>query len=276
MNCHEFQAQLDLAIDQRRAVSADSGVLRDADAVAHTESCADCSQLYDEYLLIETALVAWKPRRPMVDLSDRVIETARAEGLISSNGFVVHKSVRAGVAVVGRSDGERQCDDQLQSRGSQQLTVDRGERAGAPVGRSVWPTIVTVALVLIAVAIVFRDQPKQIADDKGPPRSVFPDTQSDELNESQDQVADLGHLIADAQSAWLGITRRASHRASGLGVFIPNLNAELGITGSPELHQGVPEESTPDGEGQSAEPSAVERTFDFLFDRTDSSESQTI
>lgn len=261
MNCQEFQEQLDAALDERSVISADGESSIDRDTVAHAESCSDCQLLYEEHVLIEAALASWIPRRPVIDVADRVIEAARQEGLITSNGAdvaseVVSEFVSAEVLNSHLSPVVRPADT---SEGSPR--------------RSLWPTVTTVALVLIAIAIVFNDQPNQVAeidsqDDQHIPR-LIPTPQPEQLDEPQDQLADIGELVADARSAWQGILRRVSHQASGFRVFVPDFDDELGIT------KGiVPDEA--DDNAEPIEPSAMDKAFWFLFDDADTVSVQTI
>lgn len=268
MNCKTFREQLDAALDERRAVSGRASSA-DADVLAHAESCADCRVLYEEHVLIETALAAWKPLQAAFDLTDRVIEAAREEGLISSNGAT---------EVVG----PRLHDGLLNSDHGPVVAQESSSRA--PARRSIWPTLVTISLVLVAVAIVFRrkpeniDQPESIVEESQP-QELFPDRQPEPLDGSQDQIADISHLVADAQSAWQGITSRFSHQANSLKVFVPDLKSELGISGVAESLNLEPKAFDPDGDPDSStptEPSAVEKAFEFLFDDAESAGTRTI
>ena len=162
MNCQEIREQLDSALDNQVSVSAEAGVDRNAELVAHVESCADCRVLYEEHLLIESALAVWTPRRPEVDLSDRVIEAARQEGLISSNGSVVGSKVAT-------------VDPRVARLSSDDKPVVRAASDASPTNHSIWPTVVTVALVLVAVAIVFREKPSNIAKNGDTPEQSVPD-----------------------------------------------------------------------------------------------------
>jgi hypothetical protein len=273
MNCQEVREQLDAALDDQRVVSGQFDVVRDADVVAHAESCPDCRVLYDEYLLIESALAVWVPRRPAVDLTDRVIEAARREGLISSTGSAVSGKVDE----VGKVDGAVPRAGRLTS-GDEPVFLAATEETPA-AGRNVWPTLVTVALVLAAVAIVFREKPGTIAHREKTPQPSVPDSPPGLLDPRQDQVADIGHLVADAQSAWRGIASRVSHQASGFSVFVPNLTSELGIAdviGSADDNSGS---ASPDDDAQrqeTSQPSAVDKAFEFLFDKAEPAGTLTI
>ena len=270
MNCQEFREQLEAALDQRRSVSNQTASAGDVHAVAHAESCVDCRVLYEEHVLIQTALAAWTPRRPVVDLADKVIEAARQEGLISSNGTIV--ADRAGTRPGARH-----------SRQNPIAPITAGPAEGAPEfpyrRSTILATVTTILLVLMAAFIVFRDGRSQIAKDLQPDHQLFPDRQPERLDESPDQLADIGHLVADAQSAWRGLTSRVSHQASSLSVFVPDLKNELGISSAVSPFEMIPDDSNPDRDSaprRTTSPSAVEKAFEFLFDDADSAGTRTI
>jgi hypothetical protein len=270
MNCQKFHEQLDAALDQRRFVSSQTGSVGDADLVAHAESCADCRVLYEEHVLIETALAAWTPLRPAVDLTDKVIEVARKEGLISSNTSAIAVS----------SDAKAR---ELSSDNSPYVMVSAGPSDDSfdflHRRSTILAMATTAVLLLIAAFIVFRDGQNQLAKDQQPAQQLFPDRQPEQLDEPQDQLADIGHLVADAQSAWQGITRRVSHQASGLSVFVPDLKTELGISDTAGSFEMIPDDPNPDGGSimrKATQPSAVEKAFEFLFDDDESAGTQTI
>jgi len=276
MNCQEVREQLDAALDEQRVVSGQTNVDRDADVVAHAESCPDCRVLYEEHLLIESALTVWTPRRPAVDLTDRVIEAAREEGLISSNGSAVAADVGNAELRVG----------QLGSDDSPYLFTAALPRTGLFDTPSrlqsrlqILATATTAVLLLLAAFIVFREGQNQMAKDERPAQQLSPDRQLRQLVEPQDQVADIGHLVADAQSAWQGITSRVSHQASGFSVFVPDLKNELGISDMMESPERAPGSVNPDNDEESQKstrPSAVEKAFEFLFDEAGSGNTRTI
>lgn len=258
MNCQEFCEQLDAALDERRMVSRQTGSAGEtsapnAEIIAHAESCPDCQLLYEEHVLIETALAAWMPLRTAFDLTDRVIEAAREEGLISSNSSSMPD---AGPAI-----------EVLDSDRSAAVAPENVSEL--PARRNIWATVVTVALVLAAVTLVFRERSGNVVKQDKTPLPFSPNSQPEQLNEPQDQLADIGHLVADAQSAWQGITSRVSHQASGFSVFVPNLTDDLGISDVTGSLETAPEATDPNDRSEPAEPmepSAVEKAFEFLFD----------
>lgn len=277
MNCQEVREQLDAALDDQRVVSGQTDVARDADVVAHAESCPDCRVLYEEHLLIESALAVWTPRRPAVDLTDRVIDAARQEGLISSNGSAVAAEVATEVGSADLRVGQLGSDDSSFGVTSSRLSNDASDFVRRR--STILAAATTAVLILLAAFIVFREGQNQMAKDVRPAEQLFPDQQPRLLDDSQDQVADIGHLVADAQSAWRGITSRVSHQASGFSVFVPDLKNELGISDVMESPDGTPDSASPDNDDESQNsprPSAVEKAFEFLFDDAESGNTRTI
>lgn len=276
MNCQEVREQLDAALDDQRVVSGQTDVARDADVVAHAESCPDCRVLYEEHLLIESALAVWTPRRPAVDLTDRVIDAARQEGLISSNGSAVGAEVATEVGSADLRVGQLGADD------SPYLFTEALPRTGlfdAPSRLQILAAATTAVLIFLAAFIFVRERQNQMAKDVRPAEQLFPDQQPQLLDGPQDQHADISHLVADAQSAWRGITSRVSHQASGFSVFVPDLKNELGISDVMESSDGTPGSASPDDEDESQNsprPSAVEKAFEFLFDDAESGNTRTI
>lgn len=255
MNCQEFQESLERSVDERRPLrSPDAAVDNLIDD--HVAECSQCAKLLEQHLLLEAALTEWKPRKRSIDLGDRVLTAVLAD--------------RDGTA--GTAGGD-------EPKPAVSPSVEVSPRA------NFWPTVVTVALVLLAVAVVFRDRPNQVADDRtkdSPTESPLFPREPEEKLDDQEQLADLSHLIADAQSAWYGIASRASSRASGLSVFVPDLDSGLGIT-DVSLPLASPTEETPDtpqeasgSSSESSEPSAVEKTFHFLFDQATPAGTRTI
>lgn len=265
MNCQEIREHLDAALDDQRVISSQANDPRHAEVLSHVESCPNCRVHYEEHLVIGMALAAWVPKRPAVDLTDRVIAAARQEGLVSSNDS----------AVAGTFDctSMGDADPRVGTLGSDAgVVVPPSADNTSPQGRNIWPTVVTVALVLMAVAIVFREKPGTVAIKDPAPEHLVPEL----FRPPQDQVADISHLVADAQSAWQGITSRVSHQASGFSVFVPDLKDELGIS---DDQNSAPDSnnSTDDAVPQtSPNPSAVEKAFEFLFKDDDSSGTLTI
>ena len=240
MNCNEFQSQLDQALDERQP--SDQELLS-----GHAASCPACQRLWDDWLLLEQAVNAWKdrPTTVEVDLTDRVIDAARGEGLVSANGMPVDSA-----PVIDPPDiGTRR--------------------------RGLLPLIVTAALVLIAALVVFRDGQNHVANNDGnepdekppeelvvvPDESIVPDLPDIPLPEQQ---PDFDHMIADARLAWQSLTQRASLQANSFSVFIPSRD-DIGLEESDEVE---PEESPEEPAVPVPLPDGVNRAFDFLFEQS--------
>lgn len=251
MNCHEFQSQLDDALDQR--LSPDHSSLS-----GHASSCPECRRLWEDWLLLERAVGEWKNHREPVevDLTDRVIAAASREGLVVSNGRPVSKApaVRT-VPGGGASPAEPEVP-----------------------GRGLWPLLVTVALVLLAAFIVFREGPDQIAvnppEEDEPTEFVrIPDNVPVPDIPLPEEQPDLDHLIADTRSAFRSLTHQAAAQASDLIVFLPDLREDIGLEDKDETQ---PAEVQDINVGPVPLPDRVNRVFDFLFDQAATEESETI
>ena len=266
MNCQEIREELNDALDNQRCITSQKNDPRHAEVLLHVESCSDCRPHYEEHLLIATVLAAWAPQRTAVDLTDRVIEAVRREGLVSSNG-----SAMAEAFTGTKIDDTDLRESRLESDAD--VVVCPGTDETSPQGRNIWPTIVTVALVLMAVAIVFREKPETIAVNDHPQDQVVPEQPAEFFQQPQDQVADVSHLVADAQSAWQGITSRVAHQASSFSVFVPDSKHELGILDAPNPAVDSGDDVVPQ---KSSEPSVVEKAFEFLFKDDDLSGTLTI
>lgn len=265
MNCQQFREQLGTALDERRPVVSSMNSSEVTDVMAHASSCSDCRSIYEKHVLLETALTAWKPEQPSVYLTDRVIEAARREGLVSSNGSTPPTEVLQNNA------------QPALAKFPQDSAASLPVPTESPDRRSIWPTVATVALVLLAVLIVFREKPGRLARQNQTPQQLFPVPRSQDQEESQDQLADIGHLVADAQSAWQGITSQVTHQASGLSVFVPDLKNELGISDVTDSSTAPSDDSSDENPEprRTSEPSAVEKAFQFLFDDAEPAGSQT-
>ena len=269
MNCQEIREELNGALDNQRSITSQTNDPRHAEVLLHVESCSDCRLHYEEHLLIATVLAAWAPQRTAVDLTDRVIDVVRREGLVSSNESAVTEAFTG-----TKMDNADLQEGRLESDAD--VVVRSGPDETLPQGRKIWPTIVTVALVLMAVAIVFREQPGTIAVNDHLQEQVVPEQPAELFQQPQDQVADISHLVADARSAWQGITSRVSHQASGFSVFVPDLKHELGIPDAPNPAVDSSDASDDVVPQKSSEPSTVEKAFEFLFKDGDLSGTLTI
>jgi len=269
MNCQEIREELNGALDNQRSITSQTNDPRHAEVLLHVESCSDCRPHYEEHLLIATALAAWAPQQTPVDLTDRVIDTIRQDGLVSSNGSAVagaFTSTKMGDA--GLREGRLESDTDVVVRSDTDET--------SPQGRNIWPTIVIVALVLMTVAIVFREKSGTIAVNDHPQEQVVPEQLAELFQQSQDQIADVSHLVADARSAWQGITNRVSDQARGFSVFVPDSKHDLGIPDAPNSAVDSGDASDEVVPQNSSEPSAVEKAFEFLFKNDELSSTLTI
>lgn len=248
MNCTEFQSQMDRSLEERCP-------LDETALGGHAASCADCRPLWEDWLLLERAIGQWNQRGDVLDseLTDRVIEAARREGLVSSDGVPVADAPVVNAPVV-------------------QPNAESSHR------RSIWPLLVTAALVLLAVLIVFREKPNQVAHQQPeapgePTRLVtIPDRLPVPDIALPEEQPDLNHVLADARSAWKLLTQRAAAQASDLRVFVPDIRSDIGLEAESETQ---PEDDPENGVLPMPLPDGVNRAFDFLFEAAGDDESQT-
>lgn len=246
MNCNDFQSQLDQALDERQP--PDQELLS-----GHAASCPACQRVWDDWLLLDQAIGVWRDRAAAeVDLTDRVIDAARSEGLLSVNGMPV---------------------DSAPTIEPPDVSTRR---------RGILPLIVTVALVLIAAFVVFRDGQNQVANNEGndpdgkppeelvvvPDDSIVPDLPDIPLPEQQ---PDFDHMLTDARTAWQSLKQRASLQANSFSVFMPGRD-DIGLEESDEPE---PEESPEEPIAPLPLPDGVNRAFDFLFEQSGAEEAET-
>jgi hypothetical protein len=221
MNCEQFQNEIERTIDERSSSAPVS-----ANLAGHADSCEACRSVWQDFLLLESALASWT--EPVeIDLVDRVVAAALKD--------------------------------------ESPETSSNAEQYTATLHRRTWWTVATVAAVLLGAAFVFQSGPDQTADDDSPVPAPGDTPFNPELNED-DQYAGVDELLASTRSAWEGIASKAVNQANGLSVFVPDLNSDLGLPGSdsPSDTEGAsPGESPEEG---SLIPGEVDRAFDFLLD----------
>lgn len=229
MNCEQFQNEIERAIDERSSSASVNANLARANLTGHADSCESCRAAWQDFLLLESALASWT--EPVeVDLVDRVVSAARED---------------------------------LSKAADSVPSPLRGEGT-----KRTWLTVAAVAVVVLGAAIAFRTDQDQTADNDSPlpaPEQNAPFTP--DLNED-DQYAGVDELLASTRSAWEGIASKAANRASGLSVFVPDLESDLGL---PVSSEQKPEELSPkvNVEEPSLIPGRINRAFDFLLDVSD-------
>ncbi|MBI1310525.1 hypothetical protein GC176_04390 [bacterium] len=283
MTCDEFQKQLDDTIDRRldgdrspdRLFGPTTGPVAALNAATpndggsgsvktvledHAARCSTCRERWGEFQLLERAIVEWrgspKTSPPSDDFTERVLREIRAAGL-------------------------RPADSPSTDVGTSQPAASNSSNANArtPKPIRVWEILVTVALVLIAVFVVFRDSGSQLAEhgtEQGP-ASPFESPQDNEL-------VDLTDLLSDARVALTGLTERASERAGRFRVFVPDVSSSLTLdAGSTSPANSQPSEPSPqnsgdtptDSESDNISSESLRRALDFLFEAAGPAEQQT-
>lgn len=195
----------------------------------HAAECPACGSQWDDYSLLEAAIRDWRSRPgPTVDLTDRIVAALQIpDGTARATGPVRNQTLR--------------------------------RRAGF------WSALVTVSLVLIAVVMVMRDTPRNVArvpDEKPAPQAV-PESP---LAPREQQVADIRVLLSDAGSAWYGLARQAAVQAEDLSVFVPDLTGDFGLSGSEAATSPVKKPVPEKDEEPAPAPGRLKRAIDFLFE----------
>ena len=265
MTCDEFQKQLEAAID--RQLDGDSSADADREAVmagleAHATDCETCRDHWQDFILLERAVADWRaqPRTPQLssDFTERVLREAFDAGLRSDETA----STSAGLtkpAPVSTSG-----------------TTASVTREPKPI--RAWEILVTVALVLIAVLVVFRDGGNQIAEND------VEDSQSSPFETPPDnEVVDLSDLLSDARIVLSSLTETASEKAGGFRVFVPDVTNSFTLDSgasptavSPlERTPQVDDDSLPDSGSDDSSSGGFRRALDFLFEATGPTDQQT-
>jgi len=277
MNCDEFQTLLEAAID--RQLDGDSGLKRDSDLgrdsvadtdrqtvmaelEAHATGCETCRERWQDFVLLERAVTDWRAqlRTPQLsgEFTERVLLEVRAAGLPSDEA-----------ASLGTDETKTV---PLETRRAAASTA----REPKPI--RAWEILVTVALVLIAVLVVFHDGNDQLAnnDVEKSPTAPFETSPDDEL-------VDLSDLLSDARIVLSSLTERASQKAGGFRVFVPDVSNSFTLErdASSTTAPAIEPETRPVDDGSSdSDPDdsghdGFRRALDFLFEATGPPDQQT-
>ncbi|MHC4880940.1 MAG: hypothetical protein ACYTGL_31195 [Planctomycetota bacterium] len=270
MTCDEFQKQIEDAIDSRLDGEqlAESCAADGHELAAHAAGCAACRERWQEFQLLEIAVSAWRgsPRTPKLsdEFTDRVLRELKAGRAMGATAG------SPGSAVFPAQDTAGQAGSGTRSR------PDAGEQTAKPI--RAWEIVLTVALVLVAVFVVFRDDGSQLAHDDSVPEQPGPFDDRD-----SEEVADLTDLLSDARMALSSMTERASEKAGRFRVFVPDVSSGLGFEGSslaplssqPSVNGNDVPEPEDHGPGINAESGRLKRALDFLFEVAGPTDQQT-
>lgn len=238
MNCTQFQQQLEAAVDNRQLAQS-------PELSEHTTTCFSCRELWDEYLLLETAIAQWRGTRLDLDLTDRVLAAYRAE--------------RATAPVAIMTSNQTTTPPPSES----QVTLVRVPTPAS--GTRWWPMLIPAiaALALAVMVLISREGSRER-------QVVQPDIKP---SMPPEELADLSEIVDDAKSAWLGLARSTADRTRGLSVFIPSLRSAPGDEApSPPMDVDMLEDMHP---GLKPVPDEFRRAFEFLIDAAQWDESQT-
>ena len=282
MTCDEFQRLIEDAIDCR----LDGQQLANRHGTdyfeTHAAKCPACHARWQEFQLLESALVEWRTRPTSLSLSaeftDRVLRevTELPEHCTTSET----DSGDGRTVLTPESDLEHDINLNAVQNTDTRLHSPNMDREHEARSIRAWEIVVTVALVLIAVLTVFRNDDSQLAKDEtdNSPSMPFENSRTDEL-------ADLTDLLSDARMALAGITERASEKAGQFRIFVPDVSSGLGFEHNSLAPQPVPAIQS-DKEPQLVEPEKagragesdsgrLRRALDFLFEVAGPPDQQT-
>lgn len=210
----------------------------DDSARQHAAGCPACGSQWDDWSLLEAAIRDWRIKPgPTIDLTDRIVAALQIpDGTACATGPVRNQTLR--------------------------------RQAGF------WSALVTVSLVVIAVVIVMRDAPRNVA--RTPQTQPAPQTVPETLLAPREQqVADIRVLLSDAGSAWYGLARQAAAQAEDLSVFVPDLASDLGLSDSEDQSGSGPAASPASrvDEEQVPAPGRLKRAIDYLFETAGAQEA---
>lgn len=228
MNCTDFQQQLDAAVDQRELVESEA--VRE-----HLANCLRCRTVWDEFLLLEAAIAAWRGKSLSVDLTERVLADWRA-------------------------------DRRESPKSSEHVAVTVVRVANQPSAMKWWPMLVPIvaALSLAVTVLINRDRGSELVAVK---------SEQPPVTAKSEEFADLSDLVEDAKSAWLGLARTTAARTQGLSVFIPSLKSSAGDETVPmPMDSNMLEDMNG---GLKPVPDEFRKAFEFLLDAAQWDESQT-
>ncbi len=263
MTCNEFQKQLDAAIDRQLDGDCEAAVCEagTVELEAHASGCETCRELWQDFVLLERAVTEWRTRpsssQPSTDFTDRILREIRDVGLPSA--------------------------EKPSSNAAETKPAVETRRAAAATTREpkpirAWEIVVTVALVLVAAFAIFRDGDHQIVEND------IEDSSSSPFEAPPDnELADLSDLLSDARIALSSLTERASEKAGGFRVFVPNVTNSFTLEpGSGTPAEVLPEQyPQPDSDGPAipgsddAESGGFRRALDFLLEAAGPEEQQT-
>ncbi len=275
MTCDEFQKQIEDAIDRRLDGEqlAESCAADGHDLESHTAGCAACRERWLEFQLLERAVSEWRESQRTPQLSDEFTDRVLRELKASEPESERTAGATAGLPSSAVSEARNTAG---QASSGTRVRPEAGNLSPKPI--RAWEIVVTVALVLVAVFVVFRGDGNQIAQDDSVPEQPGPFDDRD-----TEEVADLTDLLSDARMALSSITERASEKAGRFRVFVPDVSSGLGFEGSslaplnnqPSVNDNDVPEPEDDGSGIDDESGRLKRALDFLFEVAGPTDQQT-
>lgn len=230
MTCFEFEERLQAQLDRRQSELS-------AESEAHAAACGACRKLREQFQQIDAAVVVWRNRLPVVDLTESVLQDLEA------GQQQIH---RAGTLARRTTDGGQECS-------SHKPNDSRSGIAALFVS--------AIALLVMLTAGWQMSRKTLIARHQSAPRietAVVP-------------VQQLDVLVQDAREAYAALATQALQHASSASFLLLPADAVTPFRGENAV------DGVPDSLSRPLAPLGHElrNTFDSLLDRVFTSQDSS-
>ncbi len=275
LNCTEFRARLETAIEERR-LGADT---LDADQALHQHAanCRSCRRELQRELLVAEAVESWNAETPSVDLVASVMAGLKSAATAGAGDAPLEDRSLGNGAIPQDRSHNASLVPACQSHPYQASSSAGGGTTGALRGRGM---LAVVAAVLCGAAAVWLAVPRggdslPVATDNVPgqttqdagPESIAAESPLPSAGDSAvtEQVA-LGGALEDAGTAWAALAREAAGAVSGTRMLLPRQAVPTLAEFDPPAVNARPEWAA--GWNQDLEPlrEQVDQAFGFLLD----------
>jgi len=222
MNCTEFDSRLRRLIEDRVSLDA-------ADALReHASACASCRKQWQRFVVLTSAVDAWKAAVPKTDLAEAII-------------------VRAQPASRGEQEtGEARSPDfrhRGQASAAASLSRHSGPDSAGTTSRSRLAVLAATAAAVLLVALQLRHPPVdgELAD-RDSKETANETVAAGDGGTPRDDAPRLSGLLADARVAYLGLARNAAEAVQGGAILIPEVQQVQGGDTDEEQTETSPSE----------------------------------
>jgi hypothetical protein len=214
MHCNTFDHELRVSIESRDTPVRPE--LRE-----HALSCARCRPAWEQHVLLERAVQAWKDHLPAVELTDRIMAHWAFESGEDPSGRLVDGRIRSGGSPA-----------RLDARAERPAAVAPAAVDLAPrklPGRVALAAAVAALLVLLSPLLWRAPNAKQAGapnlagQRQQPSPESVPQRPSDRPQPGPDglRTVRLDAAVREAGSAWMGLANEATGTVRELAVFLP-------------------------------------------------------